>query len=163
MGHEIERRYRITGNEWRKSLIRSMPMAQGYLYFDPLTVRIRMTGVQAWLTLKGRPDPGKFGRDEFEYAVPIDDAQTLLNRYAIGFPVRKIRHERIIDGFRWEIDEFLDLNAGLILGEVELADEHIRPPLPPWAVEITGDLRFSNAALSQTPWQNRNQSERGEM
>jgi CYTH domain-containing protein len=51
------------------------------------------------------------------------------------------------------VDEFLGENQGLILAEVELADERQRIPLPDWAgEEVSHDPRYYNANLVRHPF-----------
>ncbi len=126
-------------------------MAQGYLSLDPdRTVRVRLAGDNAWLTIKGRTEG--ITRAEFEFAIPTDDAQMLL---AICLPslIDKTRHEISYGGHLWEIDVFHGDNEGLVIAEVELADESISPALPPWVgAEVSSDTRYFNSRLATAPF-----------
>lgn len=126
-------------------------MAQGYLSLDPdRTVRVRLAGDNAWLTIKGRTEG--ITRAEFEFAIPTDDAQMLL---AICLPslIDKTRHEISYRGHLWEIDVFHGDNEGLVIAEVELADESISPALPPWVgAEVSSDTRYFNSRLATAPF-----------
>ncbi len=123
-------------------------IAQGYLSTDlKKTVRIRLTDLNAFITIKGPKINGK--GEEFEYPVPIEDAPALLNMCGPENTLSKLRY-----GWNsWEIDEFTGKHQGLVIAELEVED--IDDPLirPNWldnAVNITDDFRFANAALTQT-------------
>ncbi len=126
-------------------------MAQGYLSLDPdRTVRVRLAGDNAWLTIKGRTEG--ITRAEFEFPISTDDAQMLL---AICLPslIDKTRHEISYRGHLWEIDVFHGDNEGLVIAEVELADESIPPALPPWVgAEVSSDTRYFNSRLATAPF-----------
>ena len=149
MGLEIERKFLVTGEAWRAAP--AVAYAQGYLNRDPArTVRVRIAGDAAWLTVKG-PTRGAT-RAEFEYAIPPADAQALL-ALCVGPPVRKLR--RIVEhaGARWEVDEFLDANAGLVVAEIELPAEDAPFEPPAWlGAEVTHDARYFNSALAARPY-----------
>jgi CYTH domain-containing protein len=150
MGIEIERKFLVADDRWRATAGAGLAMRQGYLAAggaDRPSVRIRIAGDAALLTIKG---PGGLSRAEFEYPVPLADAEAMLAlcRPAVLAKTRfPVRH----DGHLWTVDVF-DAPAslaGLVLAEVELPDTATHPPLPPWlGAEVTGDPRFSNAALA---------------
>lgn len=147
MGTEIERKFLIKDDSWRKDAGPGTLLRQGYLAAgEGLSVRIRTDGERAWLTVKGPADG--LSRAEFEYAVPPEDAAAMLKLCGPRI-LEKRRHRIECAGRDWEIDEFLGDNAGLIMAEVELnrADEEVA--LPPWiGLEVSGDQRFENASLS---------------
>jgi adenylate cyclase len=151
MTTEIERKYLVTGEGWRDEAA-GIRMAQGYLCMDPdRTVRVRLAGDSAWLTLKGRSQG--ITRAEFEYPIPPDDARELL---ALCLPsvIEKTRHRVEWGGRLWEVDVFHGANEGLIVAEVELADESVNPERPPWVgEEVSADPRFYNSALAVAPFQ----------
>ena len=110
-------------------------------------IRVRVRDTQGYVTIKSRD--GGLARQEFEYAIPLADAQSLLELCGSRI-LEKFRHEVIHCGFCWEIDEYLAPLEGLIVAEVELEFESEDPPPPPWVgEEITHDGSFSNAALAQ--------------
>lgn len=150
MGCEIERKYLVRTDSWRDGPAGRL-LRQGYLSRDPKrTIRIRISGDEAFLTIKSAREGIR--RDEFEYAVPVEDATELL-ALCEGPLVEKIRHEREFGGHLWEIDEFLGANAGLVVAEIELeaADEDF--PLPGWAgEEVSDDPRYYNSNLAVRPW-----------
>jgi CYTH domain-containing protein len=151
MGTEIERKFLVTGEAWR-SLGPKTLYRQGYLPSqDPTTVRVRIVDQQAYLTIKGQ-NTG-LSRLEFEYAIPLADAQALLENLCRSPLIEKYRYRIPWRGFLWEVDEFLGENAGLILAEVELESETQNPPLPDWlGPEVSHDPRYYNSNLAQHPF-----------
>ena len=149
MALEIERKFLVTGDAWRAAP--AVETAQGYLNRDPQrTVRVRIACGHAWLTVKG-PTRGAT-RVEFEYPIPTADAEALL-ALSDGPVVRKRR--RVVEhaGARWEIDEFLGDNAGLVVAEIELPAEDAPFARPPWlGAEVTHDPRYFNSALAAHPY-----------
>ena len=148
MGTEIERKYLITGEVPEGE---SSELQQAYLSLDrERTVRVRIDGVTAFLTIKGRTEG--ISRKEFEYEIPLEDAEALM-ALAVGNPVRKTR-TRINHGEHiWEVDVFHDDNAGLVVAEVELTSEQDRPDLPAWVgEEVSHDPRYRNSLLAQSPY-----------
>ena len=151
MGIEIERKYLVAGDDWRAQASQATHFSQGYLSRDPArTVRVRIAGPQAFLTIKGATTGAT--RAEFEYAVPVDDARQLLGM-SDGPVVEKIRHLCVVDGMTWEVDEFLGAHAGLLLAEIELKSEDQAFTRPAWLGEdVTGDARYVNANLAVRPF-----------
>lgn len=151
MGIEIERKFLVAGDGWRQQATQQTRFSQGYLSRDPArTVRVRIAGEAAFLTIKGKTTGAT--RAEFEYAVPVADAQQLL-ALSDGPVVEKIRHLCPFAGMTWEVDEFLGANAGLVVAEIELASEHQAFERPAWlGDEVTGDGRYVNANLAVNPF-----------
>lgn len=154
MGVEIERKFLVKDDSWRASVNESFAITQGYLSRDPArTVRIRRKDAQAFLTIKGQPRGASDGAPvvpEFEYPIPPADADQLL---ALCLPgtIAKTRHIVMHDGHRWEVDVFHGAHTGLVLAEIELSSPTERITIPPWAgQEVTGDPRYSNAALAHS-------------
>ena len=150
MGVEIERKFLVTSDVWREGPP-GVRICQGYLTRDPeRTVRVRLAGEKAFLTIKG--STSNISRQEFEYAIPPDDARALLD-LCLQPLVDKIRHERQHGGHLWEIDEFLGANAGLIVAEIELKDDGEEFERPEWiGREVSDDSRYYNACLAERPW-----------
>lgn len=151
MAVEIERKFLVDTDKW-KPMGEGTRMTQAYLsVFPSPTVRIRIAGKKAFLTIKG---PSKtLVRPEFEYEVPVTDANEILN-LAVTEPVEKVRYECNFEGFIWEIDVFSGKNTGLVLAEIELEAEDQIFPLPDWILdEVTGDERYYNSFLSHHPFQ----------
>ncbi|MCS3803271.1 CYTH domain-containing protein [Chromobacterium alkanivorans] len=150
MAVEIERRFIVVGDAWR-GLAPGVQYRQGYLSVEKeRTVRVRVVGDQAWLTLKS--NISNVSRHEFEYPVPLADAQTIMAAMC-PMVVDKLRHRIEHGGFIWEVDEFFGDNAGLVLAEIELPDENTRFDKPAWiGEEVTEDGRYTNAYLSKNPY-----------
>jgi adenylate cyclase len=151
MGTEIERKFLVRELP-DVALLEGEPIVQGYLRADPEgSVRVRITGRGARLTVKG-PTRGH-SRLEFEYEIPPEDARAMLDALAVGVPVEKVRHRLEHRGHVWELDVFSGHNDGLMLAEVELADEADEPALPEWlGPEVSSDPRFFNANLARSPF-----------
>ena len=150
MAIEIERKYLVKGDEWRKLAI-PVQYAQGYLLADDeRTVRVRIAGNSGFLTIKGKSMG--MSRKEFEYAISLEDAHELL--LLSQTPVIEKKRSRIEwEGKIWEVDEFEGKNKGLIMAEIELKSEDETFILPPWiGEEVTGDFRYFNSYLSQNPY-----------
>jgi adenylate cyclase len=162
MAQEIERKYLVTGDDWRSA--EPARYRQGYLCREPSrTVRVRTieqgTRAQAFLTLKG----AMIGttRAEFEYEIPLEDAHYMLNHLAIGPIIEKDRRKVDYGGFVWEVDEFFGENAGLVCAEVEITREDEKVPLPPWiGQEVTNLSRYFNASLTAYPYAHWREDER---
>lgn len=149
MAIEIERKFLVVGDAWRDAP--AVFYSQGYLNRDKArTVRVRIAGEEAFLTIKGTSVGAR--RAEFEYPIPIWDARELLamcEQPLIEKNRRKILHE----GFIWEVDEFLGENLGLVVAEIELPAEDAVFAKPDWVgEEVTEDARYFNSNLSHTPF-----------
>jgi adenylate cyclase len=151
MSLEIERRFLTNSSEWRQQFVRARKIIQGYLALtDRSTTRVRRREDAAWICVKSNT-PGPV-RQEFEYPIPMGDAQDLLELIQ-GHLVTKLRHEVLNAGHLWEIDEFSGENTGLIVAEVELQSAHEKFERPSWlGEEVTDDPRYSNANLSVRPF-----------
>ena len=156
MGKEIERKFLVIGEAWR-GLAQGTLYRQGYLNSaKERTVRVRTVGVKAFLTIKGLTVGAS--RVEYEYEIPFEDGNFLLDNLAEKPIIEKKRY-RIPQGkFVWEIDEFFGENQGLIVAEIELESEDEAFDRPEWAgQEVTGDPRYFNSNLIRHPytrWQN---------
>jgi adenylate cyclase len=153
MPREIERKFLVAGESWRAGA-HGVLYRQGYLGAGDraaCTVRVRVAGERAWLTIKG-PSAGG-ARDEYEYPVPVADAEEMLSRLCTGGRVEKLRHRVPYAGRTWEVDEFTGENAPLVVAEVELDSVDAEVSLPPWVGrEVTEDPRYTNAALALRPY-----------
>jgi adenylate cyclase len=149
VGTEIERKFLVSGNEWRDLAVRSTMIRQAYLSHSDTaaTVRIRIVDdAKAFLTIKS-PQLGPV-RSEFEYSIPLHDARELLT-LRIGLAIEKRRHLVEMDGARWEVDVFEGAHAGLVIAEIELPDADAIFQRPRWlGQEVTGDPRYYNAHLA---------------
>jgi adenylate cyclase len=151
VGIEIERKFLVDADTWRLLESEGSFYCQGYLSTSPQrTVRVRVADEKGFLTVKGLVTGAT--RAEYEYEIPIDEAQALLKICQKPL-IEKKRH--IIDGgeVTWEVDEFLGENQGLILAEVELRNENQEFMKPSWlAGEVTHDRRYYNANLVAYPY-----------
>lgn len=151
MGTEIERKFLVEGDSWRGAAS-STSFRQGYLStVKERTVRVRSAGGRGTLTIKGITVGAT--RSEFEYSIPVEDADALLDELCERPLIEKTRHVVDVGGTIWEIDEFAGLNAGLIVAEVELASEDAAFTPPGWlGDEVTDDPRYFNANLIAHPY-----------
>jgi adenylate cyclase len=149
MATEIERKFLVHGTEWRQGV--PVHLCQGYLSRDKeRTVRVRIAGERAYLTIKGSSRGAS--RAEFEYEIPLRDAEELLT-LCDRPPVEKNRYTVEHAGAVWEIDEFLGANAGLVVAEIELDREAQEFERPGWvSSEVTDDPRYFNSSLSSAPY-----------
>jgi len=149
MALEIERKFLVRTDAWRSGT--GVRYTQGYLNRDKLrTVRVRVAGDAGFLTVKGRSQGAT--RLEFEYPVPLADAQAML-ALCEGPLIDKTRHTLVHAGQVWEVDEFHGDNAGLVVAEIELASEDQPFERPDWlGEEVTLDARYFNSALSERPY-----------
>jgi len=150
MGTEIERKYLVAGTEWKK-LAPGKRYCQGYIAtVGKPTVRVRVVGEQGYLTIKGA-SVGSV-RSEFEYPIPVEDAEEMLNTLCDRPLIEKIRYKISSQNFIWEVDEFLGENQGLIIAEVELETEHQIVPLPNWIDKQVSDPKYFNSNLVKHPY-----------
>jgi adenylate cyclase len=151
MGIEIERKFLVTSDAWRDASPIGVRMSQGYLSRQPgRTVRVRLAGEKAWLTIKGAAEG--ISRVEFEYPIPPVDAVGLLELCELGV-IDKTRFEIPFGDHLWEVDVFHGENDGLVVAEVELADAAETPLLPPWVgQEVSDDRRYANSSLTERPF-----------
>ena len=150
MAIEIERKFLVHGEGWRCGAA-GTDYQQGYLAIEPqCSVRVRLSGDGAWLTIKGAS--AGLTRPEFEYLIPLEDAKALLELCLPGV-ISKTRYVLTHGEHRWEIDEFHGDNDGLLLAEIELAREDETFDKPDWlGEEVSNDPRYYNAALSAHPY-----------
>ena len=156
MGTEIERKFLVCGDGWRQGAKGTL-CRQGYLLSNiECTIRVRVIGEQGFLAIKGKTTG--ISRPEYEYGIPLNDAQAMLDRMCARLLVEKMRHLVTHAGNIWEIDEFLNENRGLIVAEVELAAAEQAIALPPWiGQEVSHDPRYLNVNLVKHPFSQWNQ------
>ena len=150
MGKEIERKFLVKGEVWRE-LGEGFPCRQGYLSsMKERTVRVRTMGSRATLTIKG-VNVGAT-RLEFEYDIPLDDCNQLLDLCEQPL-IEKTRYKIPYGGLLWEVDEFHGVNDGLVVAECELESEDQPIDKPEWiGDEVTGDSRYFNSNLVASPF-----------
>jgi|SRR5688572_16299502 len=158
MGIEIERKFLVIGDAWRAEASRSVRMEQGYINDmaalrdgrQRASVRVRIAGDEAFLNLKSR-EVGTT-RQEFDYAIPVADAEALL-ALCVGGRIGKVRHYVDHAGHTFEVDEFAGDNAGLVVAELELASADAPYERPDWlGEEVTDEMRYYNLALAERPF-----------
>lgn len=151
MATEIERKFLVKGDQWR-SLATGTLYRQGYLSTKKgCTVRVRLAGDQGYLTIKGLTQG--CSRAEYEYPIPAEDAQEMLDNLCEAPLIEKTRYKIEYAGLIWEVDEFAGENQGLIIAEVELTDENQSIELPDWiGKEVSDDSRYYNANLVENPY-----------
>ena len=151
MAQEIERKFLVAGSSWKDGAT-GTPIRQGYLSSTKeRTLRVRIAGGKAFLTIKG-VNRG-ITRTEFEYPIPVADAETILVALCERPLIEKTRWVVVFEGFTWEVDEFHGENAGLVVAEVELPTAETQPALPPWVrEEVSSDPRYFNANLVKKPF-----------
>lgn len=151
MGIEIERKFLVKERAFLSELSGER-LVQGYLSHQiGATVRIRIQGEHAWLTIKGK-NRGAV-RSEFEYPVPLEDARAMLAELCEAGVIDKTRYRIPHGDHLWEVDVFHGDNHGLVVAEIELADEAQSFHRPAWlGEEVTSDPRYYNSALSRTPY-----------
>lgn len=172
MGKEIERKFLIKSDAYRQ-LATGTYYRQGYIpTVNGMTVRIRIAGERAFTTFKDHAVG--LTRHEFEYEIPVADAQQMLtlmceqpqiekHRYVIpiencndatGHPcTATLPDGTAVEGLHWEVDEFLGDNEGLIVAELEVPSEEVHFTLPAWiGQEVTGDHRYYNSQLCKMPY-----------
>jgi adenylate cyclase len=149
---EIERKFLVADDSWRDQAESETRIMQGYLVNTPdLTVRVRVKGEAAFLTLKGATRG--LSRSEFEYPIPVADAEDMLRELSISAPIDKVRYGVRVGRHLWELDVFAGENAGLVMAEVELASEDEDFEMPAWAGrEVSGDQRYYNVNLARHPY-----------
>jgi len=159
MPQEIERKFLPSDDSWRALAHRKQRMTQGYLASGGrVSVRVRIAGDDARLNMKAGGLVAS--RQEYEYAIPLDEARELL-ALADGPLIDKTRHYVVHGGMTWEVDEFHGDNAGLVVAEVELAREDEEFSLPPWlGVEVTALRRYYNVCLVTHPYREWTEAER---
>lgn len=154
MGVEIERKFLVKDDSWRSAVESEAHLMQGYLADGAgttATVRVRVTGGAAYLTIKGTT-PG-IRRSEYEYPIPVADARTMLRELTMYSIIDKTRYRVRSGKHLWELDLFAGENAGLVLAELELGSEQEAFELPAWTgEEVSEDTRYYNANLARNPY-----------
>ncbi len=162
MPYEIEKKFLVKNNTW-KTKATGILFQQGYLFAEENKVaRIRIAGPQAWLTIKSKISAIK--RLEFEYPIPLTDAQAMLqlckkpiiskHRYTFPYaPPHSSSATTTPQHLYWEVDEFHAENKGLIIAEIEIPHENYTLQLPSWiGTEVSEDPRYLNANLAKHPY-----------
>ncbi len=153
--NEIERKFLVTSTEFQSESKKSNRIVQGYLNSNPeRTVRIRIKGTQAFITIKGKGNESGTTRFEWEKEIEVTEAEQLLLLCEDGV-IDKVRYEIPFGKHLYEVDVFEGDNKGLIIAEIELEDENESFEKPNWlGEEVTGDDRYYNASLSVSSYKN---------
>ncbi len=151
MPEEIEHKFLVKNSNWKKGIKSFSRIAQGYLNSDPeRTTRVRVKGDKGYLTIKGKNEG--IVRQEFEYEIPLKDAEQLL-RICEQPLVEKIRSEVLVGSHTWDVDEFLGINEGLIVAEIELKSTLEEFEVPEWAGKnVSNDRKYYNSSLIKNPF-----------
>lgn len=152
MSQEIERKFLVNG-EYKSQAVRSFRIVQAYLSsVTGRTVRIRIKGEKAYITIKGKSNESGLSRYEWEKEILVNEAEELLLLCEPG-AIDKTRYEIPVGKHIFEVDEFYGDNSGLTLAEVELKDETESFIRPEWlGEEVTGDRRYYNSCLTKLPY-----------
>jgi len=152
MTQEIERKFLVTG-AFHGHASTQTRIVQGYLSSAPeRTVRVRITGDRAFLTIKGMGNASGASRFEWEREIPVAEANQLLGLCEPGV-IDKVRFLVPVGRHTFEVDEFHGENAGLVVAELELSAEEEEFTRPDWlGAEVTGDSRYYNSMLMKAPY-----------
>ena len=152
---ETELKFLPKDDGWRSQATRHVTIKQGYFSrAEDYNVRVRiMDGQSAKLTIKSRKLKSGISRYEFEYPIPLKDAETMMAEFCGKRIVEKTRHYVDYAGHRWEVDEFFGANEGLVVAEIELKSVDEQFEKPDWAGEdVTADSRYGNQNLADKPY-----------
>ena len=150
---EIERKFLVKSNAFKKEAFKSTRIIQGFLNTDKeRTVRVRLKGDNGFITVKGKSNNSGLSRFEWEKEISKTDAESLLKLCEKGI-IDKIRYEVKVGNHIFEVDEFFGDNEGLIIAEVELNSEDETFKKPDWlGQEVTGQIKYYNSQLSKLPF-----------
>ena len=150
---EIERKFLVVDDDFKYEAVTHKRIVQGYLNSHPeRTVRVRIKGNEGYLTIKGKGNESGTTRMEWETAIPVGEAEQLLQFCEKGI-IDKVRYEVPSGKHIIEVDVFYGDNAGLVIAEIELKEENEAFEKPAWlGKEVTGDKRYYNSYLSNTPY-----------
>jgi adenylate cyclase len=148
---EIERKFLVPDRRFLSGL-EGERLTQGYIAStERATVRVRIGGTRAWLTLKGRTEG--ISRREFEYEIPLAHAEACIADLCTGPVIDKTRYRVAHNAHVWEVDVFHGDNEGLVLAEIELTREDECFECPSWlGAEVSGDPRYYNSNLARRPY-----------
>ncbi len=152
MATEIERKFLVQNDLWRDQVIEESRLQQGYLANqNNASIRVRTANGRAWLNIKSATMGIR--RLEFEYEIPLEDAEQILQEIAQQPFIDKIRYKVKCGDHVWDLDVFEGANNGLVVAEVELGTEDEAFEMPQWAgAEVSGDPRYYNVNLVQHPY-----------
>ena len=147
---EIERKYLVLNDSYKREATKQYRLIQGYLNTDPeRTVRVRIKEDTAFVTVKGKGNASGTTRFEWETPIPVHEAKQLL-ALSEGVVIDKIRYEVPFENHLFEVDEFFGKHVGLIIAEIELQHEEEHFLKPDWlGDEVTGQKQYYNSYLSK--------------
>src|SRR5262245_46117218 len=142
MSLEIERKFLVANNRWKHSIVRSIRIRDGLIASDKGNkARVRIANGIATIALKSRRHGSV--RTEFEYAIPISDAEEMLRTMCEGNVLDKVRHLVSHASDTWQVDVYEGLLGGIVLAEMGLTDADQQLTLPDWiGTEVTADPRY---------------------
>lgn len=151
MSMEIEKKFLVKSDEYKSSAV-SVLFRQGYLSVDfERTVRVRSYNGKGFLTIKGKTQ--SCSREEYEFDIPIQDAERMLDNLCLRPIIEKVRYFITYEDCKWVVDEFLGENKHLVTAEIELESEQQTFKKPEWiGNEITSDCRYFNSNLVNNPY-----------
>ena len=152
MAIEIEHKFLLANNRWRSKVIRSTRYKQGYLASNSsVSIRIRISDTEAWINIKQAVIGNQ--RDEYEYTIPLSEAEEIINNLCQKPLIDKTRHLVPYQQHTWEIDEFYGDNHGLIVAEIELSANDEVFEKPDWlGKEVTLEHKYYNNQLAKKPF-----------
>ena len=152
---EIERKFLVLSEAYKTKAFKKTKIIQGFLNtHKERTVRVRVMGKNAFITIKGISNTKGTTRLEWEKEIPVKEAETLLTLCEPNL-IKKTRFEVKSSNHIFEVDEFFGENEGLIVAEIELTSENEEFEKPKWlGKEVTGDVRYYNSQLSKLPYRN---------
>ncbi len=152
MAKEIERKFLVTGDDWKGQVAKQAFYRQGYLSgTEKSSIRVRVSGNRAWLNIKSATLGIR--RTEYEYEIPFDEAQEMLDMFCTGAVIEKIRYFVPYKDHLWEVDVFSGQNQGLVVAEIELEEESESFARPEWiGEEVSDDPRYYNVCLVSHPY-----------
>ena len=153
MATETERKFLVKDNSWNMN-VTGTAYKQGYLVSTKeRAARIRIAGDKGYITIKGPAPEGTLARPEFEYEIPLADAEEIFNTLCEPNKIEKTRYKIPFENHIWEVDVFHGDNTGLVMAEVELQNEHEDIIIPPWiGEEVSHDVRYFNSQLAKNPF-----------
>lgn len=148
MAKEIERKFLVNDFSYRNMAVEVKEISQGYVSLRREgVVRVRISGEKAFLTVKGINNG--VSRDEWEYQIPVSDAQEMMDRVTEGVVLKKKRYIVPFENHIWEVDEYCGALKGLVIAEAELSNPDEPVALPPFiGEEVTGNPRYYNSSLA---------------
>ncbi len=148
MAKEIERKFLVVNDSYKKLSHKAINISQGYISTDKkAVVRVRTYNDKGFLTVKGENSGAE--RDEWEYRIPLSDARAMIDKLAGKTIITKTRYLVDFEGFQWEVDEFSEPASGLIVAEIELPTIDTEFTLPPFVgEEVTGNPVYYNSSIA---------------